>query len=82
MLTTSHTFQVKVNMKKLKIEKKHLADIEFVRAMIDHHNKYTDILVDRIAQRIGITSEQEKEILSDHVYNGSDWTVEIIEDRK
>jgi len=82
MLTTSHTFQVSTKMKKLKIEKKHVADIEFVRAMIDHHNKYTDILVDRIAQRAGVTDDAGKEILWDHIYNGSDWTVEIIEDRK
>lgn len=68
-------------MKKLKIEKKHVPDIEFVRAMIDHHNKYTDILVDRIAQRIGVKDDAEAEILWDHVYNGSDWTVEIVEDK-
>ena len=67
-------------MKKLKIEKKYLDDIDFVRALIKHHDEYENIIVQRIIEDMGITTEQEKELLWDHIYNGSDWTVEIVED--
>lgn len=69
-------------MKKLKIEKRHMPDIELVRRLVEYNNTYQDMLVERIAKDMGITSSQEKELLWDHVYNGSDWTIEVVEDAR
>lgn len=64
------------------IEKKHLENIKFVRNLIEHNNKYQDMLVDRIAERIGLKTKGDKETLWDYVYNESDWMVTIVDDAK
>ena len=64
-------------MTPISIDQKHLLDIEFVRTLADHHRKYEEVIIDRIAADAGLKTEEEKEILWDFVYNDSYWMVNV-----
>jgi RNAse (barnase) inhibitor barstar len=62
---------------KLQIDKKFTDEIRKARFEIDTLAKRQEHIVNELSKTLGITNDSEEyDILWDHLYNGSDWTVE------
>lgn len=61
---------------KIKINKKAAKDIEQVKFIINASRDFEESLIARIGDELGLQTEEEKEILWDHIYNDTKWTVE------
>lgn len=62
---------------KLKIEKKYQKDINKFRTIINKHRVREDKLFDAIIKKMKIKTKEENEILWDHIYHDTHWTVEL-----
>jgi hypothetical protein len=62
---------------KLQIDKKFTDDIRKAQFEIDTLSKRQEHIVQELAKKLGIPDgTQEYDLLWDHIFNGSDWTVE------
>ena len=62
---------------KLQIDKKFTDEIRKAQFEIDILNKRQEDIVKKLAKTLSIPDgTQEYDILWDHIFNGSDWTVE------
>lgn len=62
---------------KLQIEKKFTDEIRKAQFEIDTLAKRQEHIVNELSKTLGITNDSEEyDILWDHLYNGTDWTVE------
>lgn len=62
---------------KLQIEKKFTDEIRKAQFEIDTLSKRQEHIVNELSKTLGITNgSEEYDILWDHLYNGTDWTVE------
>ena len=62
---------------KLQIDKKFTDEIRKAQFEIDTLNKRQEDIVKKLAKTLSIPDgTQEYDILWDHIFNGSDWTVE------
>jgi len=62
---------------KLQIEKKFTDEIRKAQFEIDILNKRQEDIVKKLAKTLSIPDgTQEYDLLWDHIFNGSDWTVE------
>ena len=61
---------------KLKISKKHQKSIKVFKKIITQNREIEDRLFAALASKMMLTAS-EQEILWDHIYNDSDWTVEF-----
>jgi len=59
----------------IKINKKHQKEIAKFKKLIDSHRKEEDKLFEGLIASMHVTDEQV-EIIWDHIYNESDWMVE------
>ena len=66
---------IKTQMK-IKINKKAAKDIEQVKLIIKASDEFQESLITRIGDELGLQTDEEREILWDHIYNESDWMVE------
>jgi hypothetical protein len=62
---------------KLQIDKKFTDEIRKAQFEIDTLSKRQEHIVQELAKKLGIVDgTQEYDLLWDHIFNGSDWTVE------
>lgn len=62
---------------KLQLDKKFTDEIRKAQFEIDVLNKRQEDIVNELSKTLGITNgSEEYDILWDHLYNGTDWTVE------
>jgi hypothetical protein len=57
------------------IDKKFKKDIKHIRDFNKMCNNYTDLYIRKIAERAGLTTEEEYDILWDYTVNRSDWNI-------
>lgn len=61
---------------KLRINKQYQEKILVLKQIAENNRKREDEIFDAIAEEMKL-SPSENEILWDHIYNGSDWMVEL-----
>ena len=59
----------------INIDPKFKKDVETIRAAKKAHDEMIDYFINKLGERIGLKTEQEYEILWDHILNDSDWSV-------
>lgn len=57
------------NINRLLINKKFKEDIKILQILNKHYHHSMNKQIDRISSEIGLTSERDREILWDHIYN-------------
>ena len=62
---------------KVKITKEQQAEIVKIKEVITAHQLEQDKLVDGFIKSMNLLHEGQEEIIWDHIYNGSDWLVEL-----
>jgi hypothetical protein len=60
---------------KLKLDKRRQSQISKIKAIIETNRVDEEHLIDTLAAEMNL-NEDQKEILWDHIYNDSEWTVE------
>ena len=62
---------------KLKINKKYQKEINKLRTIINNHHEKEDKLFNALVKKMKIKTREDNEILWDHIYNNTQWTVEL-----
>lgn len=57
------------------IDSKFKKDVETIRAANKAHDAMIDYFINKLGERIGLKTEQEYEILWDHILNETTWSV-------
>jgi hypothetical protein len=59
----------------INIDPKFKKDVETIRAANKAHDAMIDYFINKLGERIGLKTNQEYEILWDHILNESNWNV-------
>lgn len=62
---------------KLKINKHYQKEIIKIRNTINRHHYKEDKLFNALVKKMKIKTKEENEILWDHIYNSTPWTVDL-----
>ena len=65
---------------KIRVKKDQMDEIAKLCEFIDENNKKEMKIFDQLAKKLGLETEDEKNILWDCVYNKSTWMVKLIDD--
>lgn len=57
------------------LDTKFKKDVQTIRAANRAHNDMIDYFIKKIGERAGLKTEEEHEILWDHILNETDWSV-------
>jgi hypothetical protein len=63
-------------MTKVTIDNKYKRDIDNIKEFVHANDNVVDFTIGLLGDRMGLKTDEEHEILWDHIMNGSDWCVE------
>lgn len=61
----------------MKINKQYQKEINKLRTIINNHHVKEDKLFNTLVKKMKIKTREDNEILWDHIYNNTHWTVEL-----
>ncbi len=63
------------------LDPKYKQDVQTIREAHKAHNDMIDYFIKKIGERAGFKTEEEHEILWDHILNDADWSVQYKEEK-